>query len=532
MISRWRVLVLAVLFALPPLFLIAYGSYALWWEGQWIWAWWPITGCFALAYYLAWRWQAHKRLLRIDFTPDLHWTDRDKQAWKLVEERAKESTRLPVEKFTDLNFYTDSARELALEMARVYHPNTKDPIGNLTIPEILTVVELASHDLAVMVRQYIPGNHLLTINDLRTAQKATQWYNTASNVWWAVSAIISPYNTAIKYIASRMGISRPLELLQQNLLLWFFTAYLHRLGAYLIDLNSGRMRVGADRYRALMQSLAERERDGQAGGQPVADEAVAAMGTAALPTHVTITLMGQVKAGKSSLINALLGEQKAITSVLPATDEITRYELMPEGQSSALHLLDTVGYGHEGPREDQLRATEKAAQQSDLLLLVLRAVDPARQADLLLLQKLREWFQKRHDLKMPPVLAVMTHVDLLKPSLEWQPPYDWQNATRPKERNIADALATIREQLGQYLAGAVPVCTAEGKVYGLQEWLIPAITGLLTEGRAVAMLRCLHQEVNQGKYQRVFEQLLAGGKELAKALWNPPSTIDPRATGS
>jgi hypothetical protein len=37
------------------------------------------------------------------------------------------------------------------------------------------------------------------------------------------------------------------------LLLWFYTAYLQRLGTYLIELNSGRLRVGVRRYRELMQ---------------------------------------------------------------------------------------------------------------------------------------------------------------------------------------------------------------------------------------------------------------------------------------
>ncbi len=38
------------------------------------------------------------------------------------------------------------------------------------------------------------------------------------------------------------------------LLVWFYTAYVHRLGTYLIELNSGRLRIGAVRYRELMQS--------------------------------------------------------------------------------------------------------------------------------------------------------------------------------------------------------------------------------------------------------------------------------------
>src|SRR5207248_8590880 len=157
--------------------------------------------------------------------------------------------------------------------------------------------------------------------------------------------------------------------------------------------------------------------------------------------RVTVTLMGQVKAGKSSLVKALLGEQRAKVDVLPATAGVDRYELQPEGIPTRLVLLDTVGYGHEGPKADQVAVTRDSAQQSDLLLLVLHARNPARQADLAMLEDLRSWFASRPDLKKPPLVAVLTHIDLLSPSLEWSPPYNWRQPTRPKERSIHDAAA-------------------------------------------------------------------------------------------
>jgi predicted GTPase len=238
--------------------------------------------------------------------------------------------------------------------------------------------------------------------------------------------------------------------------------------------------------------------------------------------QVTFAVLGQVKAGKSSLINALLGERRAATNVLPETAEITRYDLKLPDIPTRLSILDTVGYGHTGPRQDQLKATQEAARQSDVLLLVMQARNPARQADLEMMQALRKWFEERPELRMPPVLGVVTHIDLLSPAMEWAPPYDWQNPKRPKEQQIAQALEVVREQLGPYLAGVVPVCTAEGKVYGVEEWLLPALMELLDQAHAVAFLRCLKAEGDAGKVRRVFEQLLAAGKEVLKAMWQPP----------
>jgi len=229
--------------------------------------------------------------------------------------------------------------------------------------------------------------------------------------------------------------------------------------------------------------------------------------------------MGQVKAGKSSVVNALLGEQRARTDVLPATSEVTRYKLQAEGIPTRLVLLDTVGYGHTGPKEDQLRATTDSAQQSDLLLLVLHARNPARQADLTMLQQLTAWFAARPDLKMPRVLAVLTHIDLLSPAMDWSPPYDWERPQRPKEKSIEAAAAAVREQLGEYLVGVVPVCAAEGKVYGVDEWLLPALTELLDEAHAVGLLRVLRIEFDAEKVRKVFRQMKATAQAAGKLLW-------------
>jgi predicted GTPase len=164
-------------------------------------------------------------------------------------------------------------------------------------------------------------------------------------------------------------------------------------------------------------------------------------------------------------------------------------------------------------------ATRELAQTSDILLLVLHARNPGRQADLQMLQGLRQWFEERPDLKRPPILAVVTHIDLLSPAMEWSPPYNWQEPTRPKEQQIQQALQAVQEQLGDYLTAAVPLCAAAGKVYGKDEWLLPAVTELLTESHAVALLRCLKAEADTGKVRKVFGQMLQLGKAAVKVVW-------------
>ena len=510
--SRWRIVIVAVLLLGPILALAGVGWYFLWTSHWGFVSSWLLAGCFAVGYWLVWHWHRKNLLLRPDDTgTPTHWTDRDGLAWELVQACGKAAAGLSPEKLTDPQQYLATAQEMAAELAVFYHPKAQDPVGKLTIPELLAVVELAAHDLAELVDRYMPGGHMLRIDDFRRAQQVVGWYESVKNISWAVSALFSPINTGLKFAASRAGMSLPWELLRQNLLVWFYTAYIHRLGTYLIDLNSGRLRVGAARYRELKASRTA----SNATGDAPAEEAD---GLDAVP-QVTVTLLGQVKAGKSSLINALLGERRAQTDVLPATDGVERYQLQSPGIPTRLVLLDTVGYGHAGPKADQVNATRAAAQQSDLLLLVVHSHNPARQPDLAMLEALKGWFADRPDLKRPPVLVVMTHIDLLSPSLEWNPPYAWQQPTRLKEESIRDAAATVKEQFGERVAGVVPVCTATKKVYGIEEGLLPAVAGLLDESHGVSLLRVLQAEANTGKVRKVFRQLLEVGKGLAGLTW-------------
>ena len=61
-----------------------------------------MTLSMALAWVLAWYWQRNKTLLRpVNFEPNVRWTDRDQQAWKLVEARAAAAKDLDPDKLID-----------------------------------------------------------------------------------------------------------------------------------------------------------------------------------------------------------------------------------------------------------------------------------------------------------------------------------------------------------------------------------------------------------------------------------------------
>ena len=67
---------------------------------------------------MAWRWQWRSKLLRVDFDTPMHWTDRDKEAWKLVEARARAGAKIDADKLSSIQFYVDTGQEMALELAK------------------------------------------------------------------------------------------------------------------------------------------------------------------------------------------------------------------------------------------------------------------------------------------------------------------------------------------------------------------------------------------------------------------------------
>jgi predicted GTPase len=468
----------------------------------------------AIAYILAWRWQKQIRAKQSEEPPPMRWTDRDRLAWKSVEDRLKDVEKIPDNQFGDPQFYFDTARQMAESLALVYRPDARDPVGIVTVPEILTVIELASHDLNELAHTYVPGSHLMTVDHWRTARKAIDWYRSASNVYWLASAVIDPIKTATRYIAAKYGMGKPLEAFQQNVILWFYSAYVRKVGFYLIELYSGRLRVGVARYRELMAAH-EHDPNPPVVVTPSPDATPAEPSTT--PVGISIVLIGQVKAGKSSLINALLGERKAETDVLPLTSEVTRYDLTAPGVPTKLHLLDTAGYGRGGAEADNLEETADAVQSSDIVLLVTHARNPARKFDVDFYQRLRKWFCDRPHLRFPPMMVVLTHVDLLTPAMEWSPPYDWAGGTRTKEKSMAEAVIAARESFSD-ANGLVPCCTATGKEWGVHEEVLPAIVALLGEAKSVALLRCLHAEADEGKIKKVFSQLWAAGRKALDLL--------------
>src|SRR5262249_2163285 len=143
---------------------------------------------------------------------------------------------------------------LASKIARHYHPNAADPLGSLTVLEVLAATQLVSQDLEEWFERFVPGSHLITVAQWQMLSNAPQWWNIASTVGWIASSAMNPINIG-RYFVSKLAVDPLSKELQGGLLTAFYMLYIRQVGYYLIEMNSGRLRGGAAKYRQLMTRI-------------------------------------------------------------------------------------------------------------------------------------------------------------------------------------------------------------------------------------------------------------------------------------
>lgn len=520
---------LIVLFLLPFVLVLIVTGILFLWENPWLlkWVWWPIPICWAIGYWLL---RLAKRKLGAIWQPEveikLRWTDEDKGAWQEVLSYADNASDITTDQFLEFDTYIDATRALAEKLAGHYHPGSHNAIASLTIPEILTAAELAISDLRRFVERNLPGSHLMTIRLLQRASELPDRWSQIKPFYYVTTLLWSPW-TALSRVAADQTVMNPVvEEFKSEGIAGIYRAFLLQVGKYLIELNSHRLKVGPDRWRELTRSA-------QGGPAPQIDSS----GDSTPPTDTAaptlqIAVVGQVKAGKSSLVNALIGRQKAAVDLLPLTTSIERHTLRPGATDDALILLDTPGYAHQGPKPDCFDETIRAVRESAMTILVMNACESAREPDCLFIRRVDTWFTAHPQFRRPPILTVLTHIDGLPPSLEWNPPYDGWPRPKPtsrKETNIREVVTDVATLLGNSIQGVVPVCTdtEAGHLYGLEEWVIPAFLNLLPQAQAKRLVDLLYAERDQHRITKVMTQLWNASSLLAKYHFCGPESVLP-----
>jgi predicted GTPase len=223
-----------------------------------------------------------------------------------------------------------------------------------------------------------------------------------------------------------------------------------------------------------------------------------------------VVFVGQLSAGKSSLINGLMGTLSAEVSTLPTTSGVTLYQCKLEG-IDLLHLVDLPGL--DGTEVAQTQALEQMTQ-SDLVIWVLQANQPARSLDKKLKARFDAFYlqQENRSRRKPTVVAAISQVDRLRPATEWAPPYDLEQGDSPVARLIRDAVAYNQELLEPDLALAV-AAGADQPGFNIDR-LEALITEAYQQGVNTQLNRRRHEDSGPLAGQQVRRLL-----QLGKTMW-------------
>ena len=193
-----------------------------------------------------------------------------------------------------------------------------------------------------------------------------------------------------------------------------------------------------------------------------------------------VVIVGRPNVGKSSLLNALLGRERAIVSVIPGTTRDTVEEEFQVG-GIPVRLIDTAGFRQEpgDPLEAEgLRRTRAALEQADLAIVVVDGSDHIAPSDL------QAWSEPRE----PRILVV----------------------------NKSDLPPAVSPAIYGSRFGVQPLFTSALSGQGVED-LRKALQRLLggeAEGEAFTMVGPRHREA----LERAERQLLGARKGLGEGL--------------
>lgn len=507
-IRQWRSWVLGTLLVGPVLVYVTLGT--LWLrERGWLLiaaVLWILAG---IAFsYLAVRWTK----LTNPILPPLDWdspetfSPRDRDAWAIVEREADSGEELRAEDLMDADLYLNTGRKLLNALAKHYHPFAADPLDTVPAIELLTALELAAEDLTGLCRQ-IPGGDLITLSHWKQAVKVAGYIQKANDVYSYLLPILHPVGGLLR-LGAQEWISKPAwKSMQQNILQWFYQAYVNRLGVHLIELLSGRLAIGADQYRRVTRKF---------GGPSEVDLRAAEL------ESIAVAVAGGGGSGKSTLLNqcrkVFSGDRNLIRARVASMqlDDPTLIDHLAQ-----IRWVDVPSYSASQAGESRKdRAARAAALASvvecDLLLLVVDGLNPGSRGDIAFAQAWDRWFMEHPNRHRPPALVVVTKVDrIATDSAEsWNPPYDWLKGRGPRERAVRLLFENLRAGLPPTFGDYVAVGLPPEKPFGVVEQILPALATRLHQAERAALIRMLSSMSDRSRAGRLAGQIGKHGRQL------------------
>jgi hypothetical protein len=505
-LKQWRPWVLALLLIGPVLLYTGLGT--LWlWERGWKMvalgsAMWIVTG--SLFSILAMRWTKSRNPLMppLDWDTPQTFSPIDRDAWNLVQREADLGESLTYESLMGGDVYIETGRRLLKHIAEHYHPSVSNPLDDVPLVELLTAIELASEDLSKLSRQ-VPGGDMITLSHWRRAVQVAGYINKANELYSYVLPFINPAGGLARW-GTRQWIVKPAwKSMQQNILRWFYQAYVNRVGVHLIELMSGRLAIGSDQYRRLTRKY--RNPTAVLESESMGPLTIAVAGTKGSGKTRLIEAFQKLLAEDTTALKAKLGGLVAEPSIIERLRQM-RWVEIPAYPSSSEPDSRRTDTKHE--------MAVQAALSCDLLMLVVTSREPNHEADVRFAKIWDRWFLEHPHHQEPPTITVLTAVDQPEWGEEWQPPYNWLSGQSHRESVVRSRFDALRAVLPPTFTSYVAVGLKDASGYGVLEHVLPALTAEVHRAERTALIRKLHEVGSQSRAGRLVRQLGVQGRSL------------------
>ena len=424
--------------------------------------------------------------------PDPSWTAREQAAWTAVEAIAagvKPAELTDRDKVLNLGVRTIEA------VARQIHPGDHNPLWKFTIPEALALIERVSGDLRPFVVENIPLGDQLTVGQVLKIYGWRSAIGMAEKAYdiWRLIRLANPVTAAAQ--EAREQITKHLYAnVRDQLARQLVRAYVHEVGRAAIDLYGGRLRVSESELAGHISASTRRDRGQQAAGR-------------AEPLRILIA--GQAGAGKSSLVNALSKEVRAVVDAPGGTRDYQPFEVELEGLSGAM-VIDSPRIGASAKEQ---RAFTQRASETDLIVWAIAADRVDARLDLASITGIRKHFAGHPNRRQPPILVALTHIDRIVRRL----PAEGSELDR-SDPALLEMVRVVAEGLGVPKNDVVPVSLAPGRAPENIKQLSMRIAARVPDARQAQLLRLMEDAAPRWSAKRLAGQAGNAARTAARSM--------------
>lgn len=360
---------------------------------------------------------------------------------------------------------------------------------DFSVPEALLLLERSASRYRQHLRHKVPFSDQLSISALywiwRQRDRLSLIWKLADGGRRLARMAINPTRGVLQEVEQLVAGGNS-DYLTEQMMGTMQAILLEEVAYAAVELYSGRLRFSDAELLEIQLGTTEADRSRLA--QP--DE------------PLRILIVGQVSAGKSTVLNVLLEAEKAETDTASTTPGLITYET--EIDDIPCHFLDSKGV--DGSEDNRAELCEEMVQ-SDMILWLVRADRPGRDPDLKLKRVFDAWFEKHPTRRKPVVIAIATCVDQLSES--W--PHPEHNLPEAEQNIFAEAVNVIADELD----GMKPLPVSSISPSWNIDTIIIAITSHLSEAMMVQRNRRRAEANDAGG--RILKEARRGGRGVVKA---------------